>query len=112
MNIAQQLENDRKKLLQLDGHNPLLNYKSYKAKGVETTYPFMDRLLLHILSGKPVEFKESKETHAGAPGSPSSAQPQQATSQATAQQATSPQPTAQAPKNTLHWRAGNAAALS
>jgi len=85
MNIAQQLENDRKKLLQLDGHNPLLNYKSYKAKGVETTYPFIDHLLLHILSGKPVEFKESKESN---------------------------ESIANAPKSTIHWRAGNSTVLS
>ena len=33
--LVERLNNDRKNLLQLDGTNPLLNFKAFKAKGIE-----------------------------------------------------------------------------
>jgi very-short-patch-repair endonuclease len=47
---------DRRSLLQLDGTNPLINYKSYKAKGIEFIVSDPGQLLIHLLQLKAIEF--------------------------------------------------------
>jgi len=59
---SQRLDADRKILLQLDGNNSLLNYRPYKAKGVESTITDPVVLLTHLLELKPLEFIGLKKT--------------------------------------------------
>jgi len=54
--LIEKLNNDRKSLLQLDGTNPLLNFKPFKAKGIEFVHNDSVSLLSHLLQLKSVEF--------------------------------------------------------
>ncbi len=66
---AGRLQEDRKFLLELSGLNPLLNYRTPKAKGLETVLPDIPTLLRQMLEGQPVRFITSAEENAAAKNS-------------------------------------------
>jgi very-short-patch-repair endonuclease len=63
---ARRLQEDRKFLLELSGLNPLLNYRTPKAKGLETALEETPALLWQLLEGQSVKFVTTAETNEAA----------------------------------------------